>query len=257
MLRLITCMINYRHEAGFRIDRPAGNTVYTILLFRQSLQVFQDGQMVTAPEDSCLIFQPFAPQLYYSNEHAYYHDGIFFDGEVITPLLEELGIPINHIFAVSNPKRIITDIQRIELEAAARQPYSDTIIDLRIRDLIYTIAQSMNQANVSDTAYYAELQQLRQQILSQPEKQWSVSGVADQLHISTSYFQHLYNAQFGVCLKQEIVQARIAKAKYYLRVQNNTIQQVGEMCGYSNTEHFIRQFKKYTGKTPKAYRQNQ
>jgi len=35
---------------------------------------------------------------------------------------------------------------------------------------------------------------------------------------------------------------------------NNTIREIAFACGYGNEYHFIRQFKKITGKTPTEYR---
>lgn len=39
-----------------------------------------------------------------------------------------------------------------------------------------------------------------------------------------------------------------------LTYTDDTIAQIAEHCGYNNLEHFCRQFKKITGKTPLTYR---
>ena len=253
MLNLIHWIVNFRHEAGFQINRPYGNNMYTIMLFKGSLQIQQDGRMVTIPPNSCIVYEPFAPQLYYNNSQDYCHDGVFFDGEKPFKLLQELQIPVNHAFAVKNPPEIVGGIQRITEEAIGNHRYSAEIIDLRIRDLIFTLASNLRGESRNSTRYYQQLAQLRHRILSHPEEEWDIQDIASSLHISVSYLQHLYQEHFRISPRQEIIHSRLARAENLLYRGDKSIAEIAELCGYSNSEHFIRQFKKYRGKPPKAY----
>ena len=51
--------------------------------------------------------------------------------------------------------------------------------------------------------------------------------------------------------------ARLAAAKNMLSHTDMKISQISEKCGYKNVEHFTRQFKELTGKTPGKYRINE
>ena len=50
---------------------------------------------------------------------------------------------------------------------------------------------------------------------------------------------------------------RIEHAKYILTTTDLTLEQIAEICGYSNEVHFYRQFKQITGLTPSKYRKKE
>ena len=78
--------------------------------------------------------------------------------------------------------------------------------------------------------------------------------MAEQINLSESRFYVLYKAIFKTTPNQDLIIARMDYAKRLLS-QNNTmpIFDVALKCGYSNEFHFIRQFKKHVGITPKKY----
>jgi AraC family transcriptional regulator of arabinose operon len=54
---------------------------------------------------------------------------------------------------------------------------------------------------------------------------------------------------------QEVIMARIERAKFYLTTTDMSIKALSDFCGYESDLHFIRQFKKKEGLTPTEYRQ--
>jgi YesN/AraC family two-component response regulator len=52
----------------------------------------------------------------------------------------------------------------------------------------------------------------------------------------------------------DVINSRINLAKKYLIYDHYTIAELVPLCGYSNMEHFFRQFKKITGETPNRFR---
>lgn len=79
--------------------------------------------------------------------------------------------------------------------------------------------------------------------------------MAEYVHISPSYLQHLYRELFGISCIQEVIQARLNTARFYLRTTDISVQSISVLCGYENELHFMRQFKKFTDMTPSQYRQ--
>ena len=100
------------------------------------------------------------------------------------------------------------------------------------------------------------LSQLRMSILNAPHKKWTVPDMAQTVHMSPSYFQHLYKQMFGISCMQDVIAARLKNAKFYLRTSDMSIQSLAEFCGYENELHFMRQFKKQEGMTPTQYREH-
>lgn len=254
MFNLVHYILDYPHPKGFAIDRPGGNDMYTILLFKQPVTMWQDGMLINAPKNSCIIFSRWAKQLYFNETSAYTHDGVFFDGEDPLDLFGELGIPLNTIFPVRDPKAISYLMKDIATEAMLKENYSPQIIDLQLHTLIYKLADIIHHSEQYENSYYAQFREIRHEIFRAPEKEYRVERLAERVHLSVSRFQHLYHAFFGTTLTQDLIQSRIEHAQYLLRSGNEPLTQIAAACGYNSTEHFLRQFKKTVGTTPGKYR---
>lgn len=254
MLRLIHWIADYLHPRGYRIDRPDGNDMYTLLLFKQPLDVWQEGGMVRAEENSCILFTKWAPQLYYSEEGDYRHDGVFFDGENPRRFLEKLEIPLNTVFTPPNPKALSSAIKEIGAEALLKETYTGEILNLQLQTLFYKLADTLKHGGSYTHSYFARFQQLRNEIFRRPELPWRAETLAGELHMSTSRFQHLYREFFSSTPARDVIQGRIEYAKYLLKSTDDAAVSIAASCGYNNGEHFMRQFKQWAGMTPGEYR---
>jgi AraC family transcriptional regulator len=83
----------------------------------------------------------------------------------------------------------------------------------------------------------------------------SLEAIAKHLNMSQYYFCHLFKQSMGVSPYQYVLQQRINKAKQLLKQQQFTITDVALECGFANQTHFTKHFRKFTGTTPKAYRE--
>lgn len=254
MLNLVHHILDFPHPKGFVIDRPDGNDMYTILLFKQPVTMWQNGTLVNAPKNSCIIFSRWAKQLYFNNTSAYTHDGVFFDGEDPLDLFRDLGVPLNTIFPVRDPKAISYLMKDIAAEAVLKENYSPQIIDLQLRTLIYKLADVIHHSEHYENSYYTQFREIRHEIFRSPEREYRAELLAERVHLSVSRFQHLYRSFFDTTLTQDLIQSRIEHAQYLLRSGTDSIVQIAAECGYNSVEHFLRQFKKTVGTTPGKYR---
>jgi AraC-like DNA-binding protein len=90
--------------------------------------------------------------------------------------------------------------------------------------------------------------------MSQPGRNWSVSDMAEQLHISVGYLHLLYKRQFGVSCIDDVIESRVRQARDYLSHTQLRIQEIAALCGYNSAEHFSRQFHRQCGMSPGQYR---
>ena len=95
---------------------------------------------------------------------------------------------------------------------------------------------------------------LRESIFSSPHNPWNVKSITRSLGISKSHFQRIYKELFGTSCKEDIISARMDSAEYHLIHTELSVTEIAERCGYHNTSHFIRQFKKKNGVSPNEYR---
>ena len=111
------------------------------------------------------------------------------------------------------------------------------------------------QAEAAGIDMNAELRKLRQEIAERPQEDWNVTDIAKRLCISKSYLHRVYKQLFQVNLLDDVIEARVAKAKKLLEFSGLRIQEISQQCGYNNESHFMRQFKDKVGMTALQYRQ--
>lgn len=71
-----------------------------------------------------------------------------------------------------------------------------------------------------------------------------------------NYFCALFKNKFNVSSKTYIRNLRLNKAISMLKSTNNRISDIAYMCGYNSFSQFSAEFKSYTGKTPRKYKQD-
>ena len=82
----------------------------------------------------------------------------------------------------------------------------------------------------------------------------SIKEMAELCGISEAYFRRLFIDKFGISPKDYIINRRIEYAKSLLKSCQFQINEIAEMCGYSEPCHFSREFSRHTGISPKEYK---
>lgn len=85
----------------------------------------------------------------------------------------------------------------------------------------------------------------------------SLDMIADKLNVTAGYLSSYMKEKTGTNFIDYLNQVRIDEAKALLRNSSERIKTIAEKVGYQNMNSFHRMFKKYTGITPKEYRQSQ
>lgn len=101
------------------------------------------------------------------------------------------------------------------------------------------------------------LGKIRQYLQENYHKEFSSEEMAAALWVSRSYLSSYYKTKTGMNLSDSIQQYRINKATELLQDPEVKISDVGAMVGINSPNTFLRQFRKYTGMTPREYRQQQ
>ena len=128
----------------------------------------------------------------------------------------------------------------------------------QLLQLLFSELQEASQSSAdsfSQSPHYHDLMNLRKAVYNSPQLPWNVSGMAQQLHLSEGYLQVIYKNTFGISCMEDCIKARIRMAEDQLQYTTKTIASISEFCGYHNVEHFCRQFKRSTGKSPRAFRE--
>ncbi|MFI3259204.1 MAG: AraC family transcriptional regulator [Rikenellaceae bacterium] len=82
----------------------------------------------------------------------------------------------------------------------------------------------------------------------------SVEELAEECSRSLTSFKKEFKRIFGTPPHQWYLRQRLNYAKLLLNTTRESISQVGNLCAFPNTSHFIKLFKRYFGYTPAVYR---
>ena len=86
----------------------------------------------------------------------------------------------------------------------------------------------------------------------------SAQYLADNYHITPSYFSRLFHEKCGCTFPDYLAALRIERARELLLERENlSIQEICELVGYSNASYFTTSFKKKYGMTPGQFRRSQ
>lgn len=86
------------------------------------------------------------------------------------------------------------------------------------------------------------------------ENDLTVESIANKFHISTSHLSRIFREHVGITLVEYLNVRRVEESQYYLRHTNKSITSISEQFHFCNQSYFTRIFKKYTGVTPKHFR---
>lgn len=81
-----------------------------------------------------------------------------------------------------------------------------------------------------------------------------VTDIAEKCKMSYSHFAKMFNLVYQESCKDYIEDMRLHKVKDYLIFTNFDITYISLECGFSDSSHMIKAFKKATGLTPGEYR---
>lgn len=87
-------------------------------------------------------------------------------------------------------------------------------------------------------------------------KKTTLSSAAQSVCLSSKYLSRIFKEKTKKSFSRFKIGIKINKAKELLLKRGYNVNQISEKLGYENTESFIRQFKKLTGKTPAAFRKH-
>lgn len=84
----------------------------------------------------------------------------------------------------------------------------------------------------------------------------TLTAIAEHVHLHPVYLSKIYKEITGTNVSEFILDTRMAKAKELLKHSALRIYEICEAVGYRSTQHFITEFKKHVGVTPKQYRES-
>ncbi|MDF9842576.1 MULTISPECIES: AraC family transcriptional regulator [unclassified Paenibacillus] len=236
---------NTAHTGNFAIDVPAGHH-WLLVITKTPAQFWVNGGLKEYPAHSAVLYRPQQKVYYRSCTGHFVNDWIRFESD--EAYITESPLPFGIPFALSDPQYCEKLIELLVVERSFNLDCKESSTDHLLRTLFNKLWESYFQDKITPQHY--NLLKLRTAIQSNPGDYWTVSRMADFLRISPGYLQNIYKKTFGISCMDDVINSRIRMAKEYLIHNAQSIAEVASRCGYQNVEHFCRQFKQITGRTP-------
>lgn len=134
------------------------------------------------------------------------------------------------------------------------EQYNSTAsLELLMKDMFLTYCRLVQNHKIMP--YSKPVQRVILHIEADLSADLSLSSLAKTQDLSPGYLSTLFHKETGTTLIDFINQRRVDLAKHLLLTTKLQIQTIAQHCGIMDVHYFSKVFKKYTGKTPKAYRE--
>ncbi len=165
--------------------------------------------------------------------------------------------PTPDVYVMALDQPLVGAVQRFLL-ALESEPERGVLAPMYLREIAYRLLRSEqrvwllesaareNHGNVITAAIAFMKQEMHHPL--------SVRDLAEAVSMSESGFAHMFKAATGVSPLQFLKQLRMEQARRLLLGGSN-VSEAADSVGYSSLSHFISEFKRYFGKSPKVYTQ--
>ena len=82
----------------------------------------------------------------------------------------------------------------------------------------------------------------------------NISMLMEAFHCSESFLSHYFKKNMHISFSSYVYQAKMARAKQWLKENDKTISEIAELLNYSDVQAFSHAFRRLTGETPTLYR---
>lgn len=126
-----------------------------------------------------------------------------------------------------------------------------------IQNLQEWISGSLNlyeECIVNSSDQDAAIKTIKDYIQSHLDENMTRESLAAIVYLTPDYLSHLFKRETGFSLTNYIIYERIEEAKRLLAGTGLSISDIATRCGFQNISYFSKQFKRFTGVTPREFR---
>jgi AraC-like DNA-binding protein len=253
--------VRVSHPAGEVLDLPRGIGRYLFVHLTTRALIRCGEDELRTKRGACMIYEPGHPirqTAYGAAMRGYF---MVFDGDDVAPMLARLRLPVNAVFYPTRTRFIGPLMRQVHTEFRRREINWAEVVSLLFSRVLIQLARELNgplpPQGQGEGAASIERQrtflEVRATVHGDIARQWTLPDMTRLAHLSSSRFSELYGSLFGVSPVEDLIQARLSRAKWLLTNTAMPISRVGRESGFTEPSHFCRLFKKRTGCAPSRY----
>ncbi len=254
---LVTSCGHYRLENRpvFETVRPEGRLDYQLL--------FAAGGSLFTGEPDCearigagqaLLFRPGEPQRYrYFLADAPDVFWMHFTGRQAERILAANGLE-GRCFRAGLRGEYPALFERMIREFQLRRPGFALLCAGCGMELLALMGRAARQGDSSDTD--EAMEEVLALFHRDFREELRVADLARRMGMSECWFIRSFKARTGMTPQRYLTQIRLGQARELLSSSTLNIGEIAAVCGYENALYFSRVFRKYTGLSPRAFRES-
>lgn len=258
MIRVHNVGYKYSHNENYHLSQSTVGSNWLAVFTDTPASFYLRGKWVDVRSHTLIIFHSGSKREYKAKDGKFCNEWFCFSFANISgdSFFEDLGLPVEAPIEIMNNYQLIEDLVRhMASENLAERSKKNEILSHYAYLFFYTTSDLYNNQSENYGRHYEMLLDIRERIFSNLAKDWDISKIAEEVRMSSGYFQHIYKECFGISIIADIINGRMNYADYLLSCTDMKIYEIAAACGYENSTHFMRQFKKYHNMTASEYRQ--
>ncbi len=183
------------------------------------------------------------------------HADMFSDEDVLESIVFSNSTILNRHILLPNAQALEAKFRRLVTEYYLGGAFSDELLSTLLKALIISIVREFNIGSTQSSGGGFELtRDIMQYIQGHYGEELSYDRLAEIYHLNPIYINRVFKKNSGISLHSFIVNYRINMAMELLRSTNTGVKEIAALVGFSDLPHFVRTFKRVTGRTPAKYR---
>ena len=182
----------------------------------------------------------------------------FLKDKVSSDLLRK-ATDLNHYqFEANSLKRLVAILDYIFEEYTIKKERYQDVIKANLEIFFIELIRQNSNATPNNTDTYTQecFEKFSELLKTHIAKHKQVSFYADKLSLSLYQLNAIAKATRGKTCSEIMNEYIILESKRYLLATSNQVNQIASYLGYEDVSYFIRFFKKHTGQSPEAFRNN-
>ncbi len=248
------CDYNRSNPDYDMINRPSGSGDYLFLYLITPMRIQLGTETIVTKENAFLLYTPGEAQIYQAVRR-FKNSFVHFTCDE-EDFLKDYDLPANRVVYLPDPGAMNTVLRSIYMENVLKQDFYPEQADMLLRQLFILFSRQLHtwpDGSGIPADLYEQFRKARIEILTHIDRPWTTDSMAALTNLGVSQFYNYYHLFFNRSPKAELLEARLERAKYLLRVEAMPVGQAAAQAGFANLSHFARYFKKECGMTPSEY----
>lgn len=162
---------------------------------------------------------------------------------------------LNRPIYLENATFLEANLRTMASESYLKNKYTAEFLSACLKFIIINIVRiSQLQQTSEQKRSYDIVRRVIQYIENNYDKDLSNEIIAEYIHFNPSYLNRIFKQHTGHTIHSFLIRYRMNLAMERLHTSSSTINEIAISVGFSDIPHFIKSFKKFTGKTPGEYR---